>query len=245
MWAAGVYLCSVWWLIWSWFLFCRQYKDYMEHVLEYLISFLERTQPLQDLEKIFAKVSSEFSHDLIWCRWIDLFFWFHSLMIWCNVRLTIFWSLLVVIWSRFVVLNFSILEIALSRLFEMNYILLISRTCGHGSLNVLFWLYGRTCEPNIDSPLQLETSYYFFLFVDSFQFIFYTRIAGSNQRKYNIGFLELIYSNVQVHFRWNFINKNKLWCRLRLILKRAGLTEWYQDGKTKALKTGPLCLSLW
>ncbi|PKA61495.1 hypothetical protein AXF42_Ash014412 [Apostasia shenzhenica] len=38
----------------------RQYRDYLEHLLEYLISFFERTEPLQDPGKIFSKVESEF-----------------------------------------------------------------------------------------------------------------------------------------------------------------------------------------
>ncbi|KAK1302527.1 hypothetical protein QJS10_CPB12g01097 [Acorus calamus] len=38
----------------------RQYKDYLEHLLEYLVSFFIRTQPLQDLDKIFSKLQTEF-----------------------------------------------------------------------------------------------------------------------------------------------------------------------------------------
>ncbi|RWV95668.1 hypothetical protein GW17_00041688 [Ensete ventricosum] len=38
----------------------RQYREYLEHVLEYLTSFVERTQPLQDLDRLFAKVGTEF-----------------------------------------------------------------------------------------------------------------------------------------------------------------------------------------
>lgn len=38
----------------------RQYKEYLEHILEYLMSFLYRTEPLQDIEKIFTKLESEF-----------------------------------------------------------------------------------------------------------------------------------------------------------------------------------------
>uniref|UniRef100_A0A0E0D5Q9 Matrin-type domain-containing protein n=1 Tax=Oryza meridionalis TaxID=40149 RepID=A0A0E0D5Q9_9ORYZ len=38
----------------------RQYREYLEHNLEYLTSFLYRTEPLQDIEKIFAKLESEF-----------------------------------------------------------------------------------------------------------------------------------------------------------------------------------------
>ncbi|CAN6444686.1 unnamed protein product [Victoria cruziana] len=34
----------------------RQYKDYIKHLLEYLISFFHRTEPLQDLNRIFSKV---------------------------------------------------------------------------------------------------------------------------------------------------------------------------------------------
>ncbi|WOH06674.1 hypothetical protein DCAR_0626102 [Daucus carota subsp. sativus] len=37
----------------------RQYKEYLSKLLEYLISFFERTEPLQDLERIFSKVSTE------------------------------------------------------------------------------------------------------------------------------------------------------------------------------------------
>ncbi|KAH9289537.1 hypothetical protein KI387_033654, partial [Taxus chinensis] len=38
----------------------RQYKEYLSHLLDYLISFFQRTQPLQDLDKIFLKVDAEF-----------------------------------------------------------------------------------------------------------------------------------------------------------------------------------------
>ncbi|XBI01014.1 hypothetical protein VPH35_129895 [Triticum aestivum] len=38
----------------------RQYKEYLEHILEYLTSFMYRTEPLQDIEKIFTKLQSEF-----------------------------------------------------------------------------------------------------------------------------------------------------------------------------------------
>lgn len=50
---------------------CRQYRDYLEHVLEYLITFFQRTEPLQNLDRIFSKVlflmSSNlcFSHSFI------------------------------------------------------------------------------------------------------------------------------------------------------------------------------------
>ncbi|GLU18354.1 hypothetical protein SLE2022_346600 [Rubroshorea leprosula] len=38
----------------------RQYREYMENLLEYLIYFFQRTEPLQDLDRIFSKVVSEF-----------------------------------------------------------------------------------------------------------------------------------------------------------------------------------------
>lgn len=38
----------------------RQYREYLKHILEYLTSFLYHTEPLQDIEKIFAKLESEF-----------------------------------------------------------------------------------------------------------------------------------------------------------------------------------------
>lgn len=38
----------------------RQYKEYITDLLEYLISFFERTEPLKDLDRIFSKVVSEF-----------------------------------------------------------------------------------------------------------------------------------------------------------------------------------------
>ncbi|EEF48955.1 splicing factor 3a, putative [Ricinus communis] len=38
----------------------RQYMEYMENLLQYLISFFQRTEPLQDLDRIFSKVVSEF-----------------------------------------------------------------------------------------------------------------------------------------------------------------------------------------
>ncbi|XP_058095942.1 splicing factor SF3a60 homolog [Magnolia sinica] len=38
----------------------RKYRDYLEHFLEYLISFFMRTEPLQDLDRIFQKVETEF-----------------------------------------------------------------------------------------------------------------------------------------------------------------------------------------
>lgn len=38
----------------------RQYKEYLENLLEYLIYFFQRTEPLQDLDRILSKVVSEF-----------------------------------------------------------------------------------------------------------------------------------------------------------------------------------------
>ncbi|XP_073123674.1 splicing factor SF3a60 homolog [Henckelia pumila] len=38
----------------------RQYEEYMQKLLEYLVYFFERTEPLQDLERIFSKVVSDF-----------------------------------------------------------------------------------------------------------------------------------------------------------------------------------------
>ncbi|XP_074291696.1 splicing factor SF3a60 homolog isoform X1 [Silene latifolia] len=38
----------------------RQYREYITELLEYLIFFFERTEPLQDLDRIFTKVASEF-----------------------------------------------------------------------------------------------------------------------------------------------------------------------------------------
>ncbi|XP_039116531.1 splicing factor SF3a60 homolog [Dioscorea cayenensis subsp. rotundata] len=38
----------------------RQYRDYLEHILEYLTSFFERREPLQDLGRLFSKVEADF-----------------------------------------------------------------------------------------------------------------------------------------------------------------------------------------
>ncbi|PPR98105.1 hypothetical protein GOBAR_AA22568 [Gossypium barbadense] len=38
----------------------RQYRKYMENLLEYLIYFFQRTEPLQDLDRIFSKLEAEF-----------------------------------------------------------------------------------------------------------------------------------------------------------------------------------------
>ncbi|KAJ6687539.1 SPLICING FACTOR SF3A-RELATED [Salix purpurea] len=40
--------------------FTRQYKEYMENLLEYLAYFFQRTEPLQDLDRILSKVTAEF-----------------------------------------------------------------------------------------------------------------------------------------------------------------------------------------
>nr|KJB27425.1 hypothetical protein B456_005G1911002 [Gossypium raimondii]KJB27426.1 hypothetical protein B456_005G1911002 [Gossypium raimondii] len=39
----------------------RQYREYMENLLEYLIYFFQRTEPLQDLDGIFSKLYSGLS----------------------------------------------------------------------------------------------------------------------------------------------------------------------------------------
>lgn len=38
----------------------RQYREYLSKVIEYLVYFFERTEPLQDLDRLFSKVVSEF-----------------------------------------------------------------------------------------------------------------------------------------------------------------------------------------
>ncbi|KAJ7546379.1 hypothetical protein O6H91_08G037900 [Diphasiastrum complanatum] len=38
----------------------RQYREYLANLLEYFVYFFQRTQPLQDVEKIFSKVEGEF-----------------------------------------------------------------------------------------------------------------------------------------------------------------------------------------
>ncbi|KAF8379700.1 hypothetical protein HHK36_029144 [Tetracentron sinense] len=42
----------------------RKYKEYLENLLEYLIYFFQRTEPLQDLDRIFPKVETDF--DELW-----------------------------------------------------------------------------------------------------------------------------------------------------------------------------------
>lgn len=41
----------------------RQYLEYLQKLLEYLVYFFERTEPLQDLDRIFSKVTSEFEEE--------------------------------------------------------------------------------------------------------------------------------------------------------------------------------------
>ncbi|XP_030532398.1 splicing factor SF3a60 homolog [Rhodamnia argentea] len=41
----------------------RQYKEYLENLLEYLVYFFQRTEPLQDLDRIFAKVEGDFEEE--------------------------------------------------------------------------------------------------------------------------------------------------------------------------------------
>lgn len=41
----------------------RQYRVYLNSLLEYLISFFHRTEPLQDLDRIFSKVTTEFDEN--------------------------------------------------------------------------------------------------------------------------------------------------------------------------------------
>ncbi|XP_060203845.1 splicing factor SF3a60 homolog [Lycium barbarum] len=41
----------------------RQYQEYLQKLLEYLVYFFERTEPLQDLDRIFSKVASEFEEE--------------------------------------------------------------------------------------------------------------------------------------------------------------------------------------
>ncbi|KAL8550807.1 hypothetical protein ACS0TY_000034 [Phlomoides rotata] len=38
----------------------RQYREYIQKLVEYLVYFFERTEPLQDLDRIFSKVVAEF-----------------------------------------------------------------------------------------------------------------------------------------------------------------------------------------
>ncbi|KAG9456991.1 hypothetical protein H6P81_001499 [Aristolochia fimbriata] len=45
--------------------FTRQYMDYLDHLLEYLVSFFQKTEPLQDVDRIFSKVETEFEE-----RWV-------------------------------------------------------------------------------------------------------------------------------------------------------------------------------
>ncbi|KAG6574238.1 splicing factor SF3a60 homolog [Cucurbita maxima] len=43
----------------------RQYREYLENLLAYLTYFFQRTEPLQDLDRIFSKVESEFEEQWI------------------------------------------------------------------------------------------------------------------------------------------------------------------------------------
>ncbi|XP_054798024.1 splicing factor SF3a60 homolog [Prosopis cineraria] len=43
----------------------RQYREYLENLLEYLIYFFQRTEPLQDLDRIFSKVTAEFEENWV------------------------------------------------------------------------------------------------------------------------------------------------------------------------------------
>lgn len=43
----------------------RQYREYITELLEYLISFTERTEPLKDLDRIFSKVTAEFEEQWV------------------------------------------------------------------------------------------------------------------------------------------------------------------------------------
>ncbi|CAL0319502.1 unnamed protein product [Lupinus luteus] len=41
----------------------RRYREYLENLLEYLLYFFQRTEPLQDFDRIFSKVTSEFEEN--------------------------------------------------------------------------------------------------------------------------------------------------------------------------------------
>ena len=45
----------------------RQYRDYLQRVLDYLTSFFERTEPLQDLGRILSEVEAEFEEQEQYC----------------------------------------------------------------------------------------------------------------------------------------------------------------------------------
>ncbi|KAJ8759492.1 hypothetical protein K2173_007105 [Erythroxylum novogranatense] len=40
--------------------YSRRYREYLENLLEYLVYFFQRTEPLQDLDRLFTKIISEF-----------------------------------------------------------------------------------------------------------------------------------------------------------------------------------------
>ncbi|PRQ56090.1 putative transcription factor C2H2 family [Rosa chinensis] len=44
----------------------RQYREYLENLVQYLVYFFHRTEPLQDLDRIFTKVETEFEE-----QWAD------------------------------------------------------------------------------------------------------------------------------------------------------------------------------
>ncbi|KAK9077199.1 hypothetical protein SSX86_005535 [Deinandra increscens subsp. villosa] len=44
----------------------RLYREYLSKMVTYLVSFLERTEPLQDLDRLFSKVTAEFEE-----QWAD------------------------------------------------------------------------------------------------------------------------------------------------------------------------------
>lgn len=43
--------------------FKRQYREYLQKLLEYLSHFIERTEPLQDIDRMFSKVTAEFEEE--------------------------------------------------------------------------------------------------------------------------------------------------------------------------------------
>lgn len=43
----------------------RSYKEYLENLLEYLVYFFQRTEPLQDLDRIFSKVHQNYLFILV------------------------------------------------------------------------------------------------------------------------------------------------------------------------------------
>ncbi|CAI9092540.1 OLC1v1027808C1 [Oldenlandia corymbosa var. corymbosa] len=43
--------------------FMRQYREYLQKLLEYLVYFIERTQPLKDIDRMFSKITAEFEEE--------------------------------------------------------------------------------------------------------------------------------------------------------------------------------------